>query len=226
MSKPRLMRNRFTNVHMLQVDEVVDLDSLIDFLNSRVGTPRPLAKDKGVVSKHAKEFFKQYPEADWRALTDLANWARAKNKHLNMIKLVASWRYAYEDGYMRILQRGNSTNDDDTLQEMLKNVSDHDVRQQMIGAATKTDRDRVYEMYRQRDEIADVEPEDDDPLSDFGLARGQAVKVRLSPADLPITGTILGLKENRLRVYVKGQDVPVPFDLVQIRVNGQWEDLL
>jgi len=226
MTKPRLNRNKFTNVHTLQVDEVVDLDSLIDFLNARTGTPRPLAKDKGAVSKRVKEFFKEYPDADWRALTDLANWNNAKNKHLTMVQLVSSWRYAYEDGYMRILGRGNSTNDDATLQELLKSVADGDVRQRMIGAATSTDRDRIYEEYRSRDEEVEVAAEPGDPLGDLGLAKGQGVKVRLSPADLPMVGTITGLEGNRLNVYVRGETVPVPFDLVQVRVNGEWESML
>ena len=224
--KKRLTNNKHNNVHLLMVDEVVDLDSLIDFLNSRTGSPRPLAKEKGAVSKHAKAFFEEYPDAEWRALTDLATWARAKNKHLSMIQLVGSWRYAFEDGYMRILGDGSSTNDDLTLSEMLKHVDDEDVRNRMMAAATASDRDVIYETYRSTFDGCDISPTPEDPLADLGLATGQAVKVRFSPADNPVAGTIVGLAGNRLEVYARGETLPVPFDLVQVRRDGEWEGLL
>lgn len=211
---------------MLSVDEVVDLDTLCSFLNSRCGAPLPLARDRGAVSKQAKAFFKSYPDAEWRALTDLANWAKAKNKHLPMVQLVASWRYAYEDGFMRILERDSSTNDEATLKEMLKSVDDRSVRDRMINAATATARDEIYQTYHQTSEAADVAPGQDDPLADLGLATGQAVKVRLSAADNPTTGTAVGVTDNRLVVYLRGQEVPVPLHLVQVREDGEWIDLL
>ena len=227
--KKRLTRNKFPTVHVLTVDEVVDLDTLIDFLNSRVGTPRPLAKEKGGVSKQATTFFESYPNAEWRALTDLATWAKVKNKHLSMVQLVGSWRYAYEDGFMNILMNNSSTNDEITLQELLKTVDDEGVRRRMIGASTATERDQIYQTFRDTfDDIRDVDihKDDTDPLADYGLATGQAVKVRMSAADIPEVGTIVGLTGTRLDVYLKGQTVPVPLDLVQVRQDGEWENLL
>lgn len=211
---------------MLTPDEVVDLKTLMSYLNSRCGAALPLAKEKGAVKKHADAFFESYPNAEWRALTDLANWANAKGKHLNMIKLVGSWRYAYEDGYMRILDRGNSTNDDRTLREMLKNVADPHVREQMMNAATATARNEIYETYHRSNEAADVSPGQDDPLAEYGLATGQAVKVRLTAADIPVVGTAIGLDDKRLLVYLKGEEVPIPFHLVQVREDGEWSNLL
>lgn len=222
---PRVNPNKYNNSHMISVDEVVDLASLMDYLNSRCGAPIPTAKDKGLVSKHAESFFKSYPDADWRALTDLATWAKAKNKHLSMPMLVGSWRYAYQDGFLMILSRGG-TNDYETLREMLKSVDDPDVRERMINASTATYRDEIYESYHKTNETVHVPPAEEDPLSDLGLATGQAVKVRLSAADLPVIGTVVGLSEKRLRIYLKGQEIPVPLDLVQVRVDGEWIDLL
>ena len=226
VTMPRVNNNKYKTVHMLTADEVVDLDTLCSFLNARCGAPLPLARDKGAVSKKAKEFFDNYPDAEWRALTDLATWAKAKQKHLNMIQLVASWRYAYADGYMRILAANSSTNDERTLREMLKNVDDPKVRDRMILASTATARDQIYETYHQTSEAKDVSPAQDDPLADYGLAKGQAVKVRLSAADTPIVGTVVGMTDNRLTVYLKGEEVPVPFHLVQTRQDGEWENLL
>jgi hypothetical protein len=223
---PRVTNNKYKTVHMLSVDEVIDLDTLCSFLNSRCGAPLPTAKDKGAVSKNAVVFFESYPDAEWRALTDLANWSKAKNKHLSMVQLVGSWRYAFEDGFMRILQADSSTNDETTLREMLKSVEDPATRERMINASTATARDEAYQTYHDTFAAGDVDAGQDDPLKGYGLATGQAVKVRLSAADTAIVGTVVGLVENRLSVYLRGQEVPVPFHLVQIRQDGEWIDLL
>lgn len=169
MTKSKLYRNKYPTVHTLSVDEVVDLDTLIDFLNTRAGIPRPLAKDKGAVSKKAQEFFDSYPDAKWRALTDLATWAKVKRKRVDMIQLVGSWRHAYKDGFMHILENGSSTNDDTTLHQMLKNVDDEHVRSQMTNAATATERDSIYQTYLDSSGPSDVSHSEDDPLESMGI---------------------------------------------------------
>lgn len=226
----RLTTNKFHSTHMLTVDEVHDLDSLIDFLNSRCGSPLPLKKEKGVVGKLAKEFFDSYPHADWRALTDLATWARVKRKRLSMVQLVGSWRYAYEDGFMIILDRGSSTNDDEMLHEMLKSVEDPEVRSRMMTSTSAAVRDEIYRAYHDtfedqtRSEVAASDK--DDPLRDFGLSVGQVVKVRLSAADPQETGTVKGMSDdNRLLIYLRGETYPIDWELVYVRSNGTWESI-
>lgn len=225
---PRLNTNKFHSTHMLTVDEVVDLDTLIDFLNSRCGSPLPLKKDRGIVSKNAKSFFESYPDAEWSALTDLAVWAKTKNKHLSMVQLVGSWRYAYQDGFMRILQRGGSTNDDLTLRNMVRGINDEEVRTRMVNAPTSTARDEIYQDYLESSTEAGVPVKSlNDPLMGYGLGTGQVVKVRLSAADNQQYGTVIGLSgDNRLLVYVNGEELPVRFDLVYVRNNETWECLL
>ena len=228
----KLTTNKYHNIHMLDVDEVVDLDSLIDFLNSRCGSPIPTKKDKGVVSKMAKDFFESYPDADWRCLTDLATWAKVRNKHLSMDRLVCSWRYAYQDGFMLLLQRGGSTNDDATLALMLQNVNDQAIRDQLTCAATSTARDEIYKAFLDTSEKVGInagsEVDDTpDPLTDYGLKTGQTIKVRMSASDNPEYGTVVRLSDDdRLIVYIRGRELPVEFDLVYIRRGKEWECLL
>lgn len=228
---PRLNTNKYHDVHLLTVDEVVDLNTLIDFLNSRVGAPLPTVRDKGAVSKQAQSFFESYPDASWRALTDLATWARVKRKHLSMVQLVGSWRYAYQDGFMQILERGGSTNDDETLHVLLKGVDDPHVRETMSNALTKKARDEIYNAYlatRPESEVAVEEPSSD-PVQEYGLSTGQVVKVRFNAADELTLGTIVGLSGDsppRPLVYMRGESLPVDWESVYVRNDGAWECLI
>jgi hypothetical protein len=206
---------------MLTIDEVVDEQSLIEYAHMVLGTPYPTQKQIPTLRKTLKQFFKDYPDANYRCLTDVVVWARARHKHLDMVRLFGSYRYAYQDGYMRILERGGRSNDDETLGKLLVNVTDPKVRERMAAAATAAARDEIYEHYIS---LPDVTSEKSSRNLRQGLTEGQVVRYRLSLADPLKYGTIVGSRESKVLVHGSGQDLEMAPHMIYVRKDGEWHE--
>lgn len=225
----RITKNELPSGRKMNPSHVQSYETLLDYAHQLLGTPYPYAKDHAAVRKQINTFMEQYPETGtYQALTDVVRWAKHRKKHLSMVQLFGSWTFAYQDGFMKILERGD-INDDSTLSAMLKNVDDQETRHRMIAALTSEVRNEIYEIYlaeRQWDvgQVTEEDVEHHPLLEELGLYVGQVVQYRVSgsqPADL---GTIIGEDGDNVIVY-NGMNRAIPPGLLQTRKNGTWSKI-
>lgn len=228
---PRLLTNRVKFARPLTVEDVTDADSLVEYAHYILGTPYPNAKERVALNSILKQFFKDYPDANFRCLTDVVTWAKARNKHFDVAKLFGCYRYAYQDGFMSILEAGGSTNDDATLARLLENVDDPHVRSRMIAAASSTTRDEIYEHYLSSRETEDRNGSKNLPhltppyLADLGLREGEVVCFKVSLSDPLKYGTVVGHTDTKVLVYSSGEELPLSPHMVYQRKDGAWQPL-
>ncbi len=217
-------RHRFSK--LLTAEEVIDYESFKEFAHQQMGTPYPVVAEAKRVQANIKKLFEEYPNAPYQSLTDLVRWAKAKEKHISLLKLVDMYRYAYEDGFMLILARGG-TNDDKTLSVLIGNVHDPDVRDRMTRAHSASERNEVYRLYLERtlDEeggVLDEPPHPQTYLDYCPLFIGQVIRYRTSPTDPFEYGTIVGdTPEHRVLVY-NGVERTLDLPMIHVRELGEW----
>jgi hypothetical protein len=204
------------------VDDVVDHLTLFNFAHQRVGTAHPTAKDAAAAGKIINDFLEQHPETTIKALTDVVKWAKAKKRHYGIVQLLGCWRYAQQDGYMTILERG-STNDADTLAVLLESVSDPSIRNRLIAAPTAAARDELFAAYMEATEGGEA-PTEAQELS-HGLSVGQVVKVQFSLADQPRFGSVLDTADGKVLVHTEGERRSVHPRLIQVKDGESWTPL-
>jgi len=213
---------------MITPEDVVDLNSWADYAHQKLGVAHPTAKLLPALHKIANGFFEEYPDATWLALVDVVRWAKhtRKVKHFDIEKLLGSWKYAHQDGYMRILAR-LGTNDEETLREMLKSVHDNHYADRMKIARTATERDEVYQEYLTATDGGDLPTyEDTSPVFTSPLLRGgMVVRYRLTVADYPRMGTLLRQDNEKLVIYTGDREVALEVKLLQVKIDGSWEPL-
>lgn len=227
---PKISKNRQKFAHSLTVDEVVDYDSLCEYAHHLLGTPYPKSKEHAIVRKVLKGFFEDYPDANYKTLTDVVTWAKARSRHYEMHELFACYRYAYKDGYMRILTNGGSTNDGETLSAMLQNVSNDETRERMVAAPSAMSRDNIYNEYILSTEGGvssgtAKEPIPHPLLDSLGLFVGQVLQYRIVPSDAGTYGTVVGEQEEFIRVYNSGVVLHLSAFMISVRKAGTWTTL-
>lgn len=224
---PRISANRVQIARMLHEQDVHDIDTWIEYADQRLGVPYPLSKERPGLQKIFNDFMEQHPDGDWHCMVDVVRWARAKKKRIGIIELLASWKYANEQGFMQILQRGGS-NDGETLAELLKAVTIQSYRDRMMVARTARERDEVYHEYLQVTNGGSAIETDDTTsavFEDDRLSSGLVVRYRMSLADAPRLGTLLRQDGAKLVVYVGDHEVALAPRLLQIREDGAWVPL-
>lgn len=224
----RISSNRIKFTNIIDIDDVEDYDSLIEYAHQAVGMPYPKYNEIPQVRKVLKDFFVQYPDANYRTLTDVVRWARARGKHLDAVRLFGSWRYAYTDGFMALLERGGRTNDDKTLRTLLASVDDPDVAERMKLAATAADGDLIYSAYLQDTQgNADIETsaQNNFLLDKCKLGVGEVVRFKVSFTDPHIYGTVLGATDAKVVVRYQDKDLELDPHALAVRRGGEWEQI-
>lgn len=221
----RLNQNRQRFVKLLTPDDVVDMDSWIDYAHQKLGIAFPTAKTKPALLKIAKEFFEEHPDATWHALVDVVRWAKhtRKSRHFDIHELLASWKYAHQEGFMTILAKVGS-NDEEELRELLKSVDSPYFSDRMKMAQTITERDEVFQEYlesRNLPAYEDTSPE----FEDARLRTGLVIRYRLSVAEEPRVGTLLRQEDDKYVIYTGDREVALPPRLLSFKIDGEWKTL-
>ncbi len=215
--------NRQKFVKPLVVDDVVDLETFSIYSSQMAGTPKLLSKERPMAQKAADKFFERWPSADYSALTDLCIWVKARGKHLTITKLIQEWIFAYEDGFLKILERG-STNDSTMLAKLLPNVDDPEIRQQMMLASSGRNRDRIYKQYIESSgggsipKILKTLPF----LDSYNLFVGQVILYQVSLSDPYDYGTIIGELDDKITVHHRDGPRYLKPRMIKIRESGDW----
>lgn len=132
--------------------EVVDAKSFASYAQQRLGIPYPTRKSIAVLNKALKEFFAQYPQADYGTMCRLVEWAIAKRKRFaHTYSLVYAFRYAYKDGYLPELDPNRERTNDDLealIEAALVVEKDPEWRRRLMVAHGVKARSEVYEAWR------------------------------------------------------------------------------
>lgn len=221
---PRLSNNRTKFNRLLTVDDVTDTNSLCRYAHQTIGSAIPTAKDMPAVNKTVREFLEMHPDASVNALTDVVQWAKFRKKHLSMVQLFGSWKYANQDGFMTILSRGGS-NDDETLSTLLRSVSDKNTRERMIAATTGAERDSVHKAYLEEIDQKPEESDEEKITLNWGLSVGQVSEVQLSLMEKPRYAVIVDTTDDKVIVHLEGQSREIKPHLVKIRDGKEWKQI-
>jgi hypothetical protein len=71
---------KYVPTRRLSEDDVQDPEAFCDYAHAVLGVPFPSIKDQAVLRKKIKEFFAQYPQADYRTLCRIVQWAKTHHK--------------------------------------------------------------------------------------------------------------------------------------------------
>lgn len=83
-----------------------------EYAQQTVGIPFPTIKDMTILRSKAKKFFENCPDADWRTLCKVAQWAKArKRRPPRVFMLVDMFRDAWSAGYLPELDRAGRTDE-------------------------------------------------------------------------------------------------------------------
>lgn len=137
---------------MMSPQDVVDAKSFANFAQQKLGIPYPTQKSIAVLNKALKEFFAQYPQADYSTMCRLVEWAISKKKRFaHTYSLVYAFRYAYKDGYLPELDPNRERTNDDLealIEEALVVEKDPEWRRRFMVAHGVKARGEVYEAWR------------------------------------------------------------------------------
>lgn len=79
-----------------------------NYAQQTLGVPWPTQKDLATTRKKVKEFFKNYPQADWHTLCRVVAWARSRKKRPSRVYLVIElFRDAWSNGALPELDPDN-----------------------------------------------------------------------------------------------------------------------
>jgi hypothetical protein len=116
-------------------DQVKNLDTLADYCRQVAGVPYPTKQMKGKALKEAKRLMEEYPTLTWPGLANLAHWAKDnKCRFSSFVPLLASFRYAYRDGYMPELEVTEDGRIEELLEAALAVETDQEWRRRLITA--------------------------------------------------------------------------------------------
>ena len=218
----KIGNNKYKNISPLDVTDVVDEGTFFQYAHQTLGTPFPRAKDIAGVRKQLKLFFEAYPTATFYTLTDVVRWAKHKNRHHNMMALISCYRWAYEDGYMHILERP-TPDSDGMLNTLLEVVDDEKVRSAMRQAPDVETRDQIYDEYANRGpESVEANP----LLEKLGVYAGEIVRFKQSLAHDWEFGTVLGAEGDRVFVHNKETFELLPWMVQSRSSRGEWSELV
>jgi hypothetical protein len=81
--------------------EVISPETFAAYAHHSIGTKQPNFKEMIILKARAKQFFDEYPLADWSTLVDTVGYLRARRKRVGMPWAVLSFvPSAYGDGFL------------------------------------------------------------------------------------------------------------------------------
>lgn len=133
-------------------EEVKDPKSYANYVQQNIGTPYPTVKQMVILRKNIKSLFDQYPDADYGTLVRLVEWAKAKNKKFaHSYALVASFRYAWKDGYLPELDPNPTREIDQAIEAALSKETDEEWCRRLAMASGIEVKTEIYEAWRRKE---------------------------------------------------------------------------
>lgn len=138
----------------LPPSEVKDSKSFATYCQQELGTPFPSQKNMPALRRQIKEFFERYPNADYYSLCRIVDWAKSRKKRLaHAHVVVASFRYAWADGFLPELDPSKQTVDaglEDRIKSALEVETHPFWRERLMGAEGVKARTAVYDAWKEQ----------------------------------------------------------------------------
>ena len=92
-------------------EEVNGIRAFAAYAAQESGTPYPSKQHLFAAENTVKQLFEMYPELSWQSMCRLVDWAKDNKRRFPHIEaLIASYRYAYADGYLTVLNTDTTEN--------------------------------------------------------------------------------------------------------------------
>lgn len=132
----------------LSTSQVNDAKTFARYCQQEVGIPYATQANMVILRRHIKGFFEHYPQADYRTLCKLIDWAKARNKRFTAPHiLVTAFRSAWKDGFLPELDPKRQ-NIDEQLEEKINKALEIETlpfwRMRLFGATGIEARRNVY----------------------------------------------------------------------------------
>lgn len=121
----------------LKAEEVDTPEKLARFCQEQTGVPYPTGAQIGALKKAINAFFKEYPNATYKSLTNLVLWSKEKNKRYAKVAnlVTGGMRYAYVDGYIpEIDPRYNQRSLDELMSEAINLETDPQKKMMLLNS--------------------------------------------------------------------------------------------
>jgi hypothetical protein len=141
-------------LHIVGRDEVVDPVSFGKYCAQHLGAPYPSVKDMTILRKGVKEFFEQYPKANYSTLLKLVDLAVTQKKRFSHVYKIIDWhRYPYEKGLLPELDgRGVNVALEDSIYDILDKDSDYRWHARFNAERSPEGRAALYQQYMKEKE--------------------------------------------------------------------------
>lgn len=117
-------------------DQVDDPLTFAAYAQRVIGTPWPTIKDQMILRRRIKQFFTQFPQADYRTLVSVVHYCRArKRRPMHAWTVIDRFRDAWAAGWVPELDRlPEDLEVDREVERALEIETDPEWRRRLIGA--------------------------------------------------------------------------------------------
>lgn len=135
----------------MKATEVKDARTYANFIQQELGTPYPSTKTLPMLSRNCKDFFEQYPQANWMTLVRVVEFCRARKKRpAHAHGVLGQVRYAYSAGFLPELSPRDQVDSDleERIAEALQSEQDEQWRHRLLASSGIEARRQVYVAWR------------------------------------------------------------------------------
>lgn len=116
---------------------VVDERTFASYAHQMIGTKYPNLGEMITLKKRVKQFFSEYPLADWSTLVQTVAYLRGRRKRLAMPWAILTWvPYAFQDGFLPELDPRNHEQRDPFVEAEIAAILSQETDQWWVGALT------------------------------------------------------------------------------------------
>lgn len=139
---------------VIKKEQVTDPKSYANYVQQNLGTPYPNTKQLIILRKNIKQLFELYPEADYTTLIKMVEWAKSKKKKFaHSYALVASYRYAWRDGYLPELDPNPTKEIDAAIEAALAQETDEEWCRRLAMASGIDVKTEIYTAWKRKEAV-------------------------------------------------------------------------
>jgi hypothetical protein len=131
----------------MSASEVVDGKTFANFVHQQLGTPFPSKVHLNTLNKRVRQFFTEYPDANWMTMVRLVEYCKSRKKRpAHAYAVFSQLRFAFAAGYLPELEPKEHTDEEleQSIQAALEVERDTKWRERLIASTGVNARRRVY----------------------------------------------------------------------------------
>lgn len=128
-------------------EDVVSAESFAGYAQQQLGIPYPTLKQMIILKRQIKDVMEKNPGFTYASLPRVVEWAKSRKKRFaDPIKLLSSFRYAFEDGYLPELSERyeDLIEIDDKINAALRVETDQEWRRALMLSEDIEEKNAMY----------------------------------------------------------------------------------